>query len=160
MIKAIEQLSWRVFFVVLSNSSATVITWWFVWNLCCTCGTLFAVIVWRSLSKTTRNFWRQREPAEDLAKQAKRHIALFFTTWPIWRSSKSLCTILKWCFRCSNNCHFFNSFLNKHGATPWKTSPQNVSLYSLKNLTITSSLLWWATRTYYFITGFLRTVFS
>lgn len=160
MIKAIEQLSWRVFFVVLSNSSATVITWWFVWNLCCTCGTLFAVIVWRSLSNEDVKFLTTTRARRRSCQASERTYRLFFTTWPIWRSSKSLCTILKWCFRCSNNCHFFNSFLNKHGATPWKTSPQNVSLFSLKNLTITSCFLWWATRKYYFITGFLRTVFK
>ena len=89
---------------------------------CCTCGTLFGAIFWRSVPNDVRfsylRFWRQREPAAvnlsflAFACIKTIRVACFCTSWPTWNNRKTLnrtqrC-ILMWRFHCSSCCSFFS----------------------------------------------------
>ena len=88
---------------------------------CCTCGTLFGAIFWRSLPNddvkfSYLSFWRQQEPAAvNLSFSAItwkpfvpikwKDTSSILYTWTTWNNRKALnrtqSSILMWRFRCS-----------------------------------------------------------
>ena len=114
------------------NDNAT--NQWFDWlneekQSCCTCGTLFAAMFWRSLPNddvkfSHLRFRRQRELVAEIFHSLPLHenhsyqasesaLRLFCTTRSKWNNRKRLnltqSSILMWCFRCSCRCSFLNS---------------------------------------------------